>query len=229
MYRLLFVLFAVAVVAACSKHADPTDASNNQTTGANEPMTQTSESNDPYLWLEEVEGDKALAWVREQNERSLGELTDSALYQDNLAKATEVLTSDERIPYSSIRDGLVYNFWQDTTHVRGVWRRTTLASYQTDTPDWETVLDIDALSKTEDKNWVYKGVDCLRVSGRDHSLCLISLSDGGKDAVVVREFDLASKKFVADGFVTPEAKQGTAWIDADTLAIGTDWGGDGST
>ncbi|MCL4157101.1 UNVERIFIED_CONTAM: hypothetical protein GTU68_055691, partial [Idotea baltica] len=179
---------------------------------------------DPYLWLEEVEGEEALAWVTQQNERSLTELKAQPHYAKFEAAALEVATSNERIPYGSIRDGLVYNFWQDETNTRGLWRRTTLDSYATDTPAWETVLDFDKLSEAEEKNWVYKGADCFKPDGADRYLCMVSLSDGGKDAVIQREFDLKTKSFVEGGFVTIEAKQGTAWADPDTQLIATDWG-----
>ncbi len=186
-------------------------------------------SSDPYLWMEEVEGEEALAWVNSQNDRSLASITSYPAYDDNLAKALELATSNDRIPYGTIRDGMVYNFWQDETNTRGLWRRTPLESYKTSTPEWETVLDFDKLAADEDKNWVFKGSDCFKPQGSDKTLCFVSLSDGGKDAVINREFDLSTKAFVEGGFVTTEAKQGLAWIDQDTVLVGTDWGSDGST
>ncbi|MEQ3649870.1 prolyl oligopeptidase family serine peptidase [Hyphomonas sp.] len=180
---------------------------------------------DPYLWLEDVEGDAALGWVRGQNERSLAELQADPNYAAYEKAAVEALTSAERIPYGTIRDGMVYNFWQDDTHVRGLWRRTSLESYATGSPEWETVLDFDQLAEAEDRNWVYKGADCFRPKGSEAGYkCMVSLSNGGKDAVIRREFDLSTKQFVEDGFVTPEAKQGGAWASPDTLLIATDWG-----
>ena len=184
---------------------------------------------DPYLWLEEVEGEAALDWVRAQNERSLGQLEADARFAQLKSDALEIVNATDRIPYGSIRNGQVYNFWQDETNVRGLWRRTSLESYRSDAPEWETVLDFDALAKAEDKNWVFKGSNCLDIKGEAVTRCFISLSDGGKDAVVLREFDIVSKTFVEGGFVSPEAKQGAAWVDADTVLIATDWGGDGST
>ena len=184
---------------------------------------------DPHLWLEDVEGEAALAWVRQQNERSLLSIQKHPDHEANLAAAMDLATSQERIPYGAIRDGMVYNYWQDATNVRGLWRRTSLSSYQTREPDWETVLDVDQLSSTEGKNWVYKGVACLQRNGTKVTRCMLSLSDGGKDAVVNREFDLMTKAFVDDGFVTTEAKQQLAWIDQDTLLMATDWGNDGTT
>ena len=191
------------------------------------PSSQASDAaaQDPYLWLEDVEGDAALTWVRAQNERSLAELQADPNYAAFEAAATEALTSSERIPYGSIRDGMVYNFWQDDTHVRGLWRRTPLESYASDAPEWETILDFDKLAEEEDRNWVFKGADCFRPKGSDLPYkCMVSLSNGGKDAVIRREFDLSTKQFVEDGFVTPEAKQGGAWAGPDTLLIATDWG-----
>jgi prolyl oligopeptidase len=189
----------------------------------------TETSTDPYLWLEEVEGEDALAWVNAQNERSLTDITAHPSYESNLSKVMDLATSEDRIPYGSIRDGLVYNFWQDGTNTRGLWRRTTLESYETAEPEWETVLDFDKLAAAEDKNWVFKGSNCFKPKDAEKYLCMISLSDGGKDAVVNREFDLDTKSFVEGGFETTEAKQSVAWIDHDTVLVGTDWGGDGST
>lgn len=184
---------------------------------------------DPLLWMEEVEGETALAWVNAQNERSLAEIKALPVYDDNFAKAVDLATSTDRIPYGTVRDGLVYNFWQDETNVRGLWRRTSLESYKTDAPDWETVLDFDKLAADEDKNWVFKGSNCFKPDGAEKTLCFVALSDGGKDAVINREFDLDAKAFVEGGFQTAEAKQGLAWIDHDTVLVGTDWGGDGAT
>ena len=185
-----------------------------------------TEKTDPHLWLEEVEGDEALAWVRSQNERTLSDLQSDERYAGFESAALEVPTSKERIPYGTIRDGQVYNFWQDDDHVRGLWRTTTLASYSTDKPDWELLLDVDALAESEDKNWVFKGANVYKPKGTDRYLCLVSLSDGGKDAIIQREFDLDARSFAPDGFVTIEAKQAASWIDADTVLIATDWGPD---
>jgi len=182
----------------------------------------TSDATDPYLWLEEVEGDRALAWVNEQNTRSLGTLQSDPRYETLHQQALDIVQSRDRIPQPGLnRDGTVDNFWQDASHVRGIWRRTTLDSYATETPRWETILDVDALAQAEGANWVYKGSTCLPPEER---LCLISLSDGGKDAVTVREFDSETRTFVDGGFVLPESKGGVSWIDRDTLLIGRDFG-----
>jgi prolyl oligopeptidase len=199
-----------------------------------EEVKVTSDALDPksdaHLYLEEVEGTEALAWVRSQNERSLAVLEGDARYQGYYDAALKIATSAERIPYGSIRKGAVYNFWQDGTHERGLWRRTPLAEYSKASPKWETLLDIDALAKAEGANWVYKGVACLPPAQTE---CLLSLSDGGKDAVRVREYSIAKggadAGFVAGGFDIPEAKSSIEWQDKDTLLIATDWGGDAST
>jgi prolyl oligopeptidase len=193
---------------------------------ANPPIPEggfaTSDATDPYLWLEEVDGARAMEWVRAHNERSLGVLQGDPRYEPLHQAALAIVQSKDRIPAPGFNhDGTITNFWQDAEHVRGVWRKTTLDSYRTETPQWETVLDFDALAASEGKNWVYKGASCLPP---DERLCLVSLSDGGKDAVVVREFDSVSKTFVEGGFSLPESKGGASWIDADTLLISRDFG-----
>ena len=182
----------------------------------------TSDATDPYLWLEEVDGERAMAWVNEHNTRSLGVLQGDPRYEGLHDQALALVQARDRIPAPGFtHDGHIDNFWQDATHVRGIWRRTTIDSYRTDAPEWETILDLDALSAAEGKNWVYKGSSCLPPQER---LCLISLSDGGKDAVVVREFDSVTRTFVEGGFELPESKGGAFWIDADTLLIARDFG-----
>ncbi|MEM9018146.1 MAG: S9 family peptidase, partial [Verrucomicrobiota bacterium] len=188
------------------------------------PMNEPTESSDPHLWLEEVEGERALAWVRQQNDRSLSDLESDPEYNGLKEVALEILTSKERIPYGRLRDGQVYNFWQDDTHVRGLWRRTSMEEYRRENPEWETVLDFDALAEKEEKNWVFKGASVFHDPKSESYRCLVSLSDGGKDAVTSREFDLETREFVEGGFETPEAKQGAAWAGPDTLLIGTNWG-----
>ncbi len=176
---------------------------------------------DDFLWLEEVNGDRAMAWVREQNGRTQAVLEADPRYPTYRREALIILTAQDRTPVPRFRAGGVDNFWQDQTHVRGVWRRTLLESYASETPLWETVLDIDALAKTENANWIFKGADCL---APQETLCLVSLSDGGKDAVIVREFDAAKKAFVGGGFKLPEGKHRFAWLDKDTLLVATDFG-----
>jgi len=182
----------------------------------------TSDATDPYLWLEEIEGERAMAWVEAQNERSLGVLRGDPRFETLHQQALEIVEARDRIPGVGFNhDGSLTNFWQDATHVRGVWRTTTLDSYRTAEPEWETVLDLDALSAAEGKNWVWKGASCLPP---EETRCLINLSDGGKDAVTVREFDRATKTFVEGGFVLPESKGGASWVDQDTLLVSRDFG-----
>ena len=176
---------------------------------------------DPYLWLEEVEGERALEWVHARNKECFDELEADERYGKFLSQAEKILNAKDRIPYGSIRGKYVYNFWQDAEHVRGIMRRTTPESYRLAKPEWETVLDIDALAKAEDENWVYKGTTWL---APDYERCLIKLSRGGTDASVHREFDTLAKRLVEGGFALPEAKSGVTWLDRDTLLVGTDWG-----
>jgi len=186
------------------------------------PAASAAEAEDPYLWLEEVEGERAMAWVREHNAHSLGVLQSDPRYQGFYDQALAISQSRARIPSAGFnRDGTVDNFWQDADHVRGVWRRATLGSYRGADTVWETVLDIDALAAAEGANWVYKGVDCLQPQER---YCLVSLSDGGKDAVVIREYDTVERRWVEGGFALPESKGGATWIDRDTLLIARDFG-----
>jgi prolyl oligopeptidase len=184
------------------------------------PPDNAAMTDDPYLWLEEIEGERAIAWVREQNERSLGVLEGDERFAQLHADALAIANSSDRLPLGSIREGYLYNFWQDETHVRGIWRRSPLADYARGQPRWETLLDIDALATAENANWVFKGADCLEGSTR----CLISLSDGGRDASTWREYDIEARAFVDGGFVIPAAKSSVAWIDENTLLVGTDWG-----
>ena len=176
---------------------------------------------DPYLWMEEIEGTRALDWAKAQNARTLPVLQGDKRYADLEAKALAILNAKDRVPGVSFSgDGSLTNFWQDADHVRGLWRRTTLDSYRTAEPTWETILDIDALSKTENANWVFKGASCLPP---DETRCLVTLSNGGKDAVTVREFDTTTKAFVPGGFVLPEGKQNYSWLDKDTLLVAREW------
>jgi len=185
------------------------------------PATERTVSADPYLWLEEVEGARALAWAREQNARSLAELQGDPRFAKFEADARHILEAQDRIADPVLLGGRVYNFWQDDVHVRGLLRRSDWESYAAGEAKWETVLDVDALSAQDGKPWVTDMPDCLPP---EYPRCLVSLSNGGKDARIVREFDLEAKQFVAGGFVMPEAKHGTEWVDGDTLLVATDWG-----
>jgi prolyl oligopeptidase len=190
------------------------------TPAAEKPMSSPSED-DPYQWLEEVEGEKPLAWVRAQNERSLKILQADARYTDLEAKALAILEAKDRIPMPGFRADRVTNFWQDDKNVRGLMRRTTLDGYLRKDIPWETMLDLDALAKAENANWVFKGSTCLEPQ---ETRCLIQLSDGGKDAVEIREFDTNKKAFVENGFRLPAGKQQVDWLDENTLYVGRDWG-----
>jgi len=178
-------------------------------------------SDDPFTWLEEIRGERALAWARTENARTLGDLQSDPRYQAYYDRALQILQARDRIPAVTFRPDGLYNFWQDAEHVQGILRRTTLESYRTDNPQWETVLDVDALARAEGKTWVYQGIQCLPPEER---YCLVSLSDGGRDANVVREFDLRERRFVEGGFNLPEGKQDVTWEDADTILVGREWG-----
>jgi prolyl oligopeptidase len=180
-----------------------------------------STSTDPYLWLEDVQGDKALSWVRERNAVSTSLLQARPEFSDNRAKVLEVLNNRDQIPGVTRRGNFFYNFWRDAKNPRGLWRRTTLDEYRKTKPQWEVLLDLDALGKTENENWVWAGSNCL---APDYNRCLISLSRGGADAKVTREFDIAKRAFISDGFNLPEAKSQLDWVDIDTLYVGTDFG-----
>jgi prolyl oligopeptidase len=180
-----------------------------------------AQESDPHLALEVVESPESLAWVKAQNDKTLPILSGDPRFAGLQAQALTILSAKDRIAAPTFIGQDVFNFWQDETHVRGVWRRTTLASYKTATPAWETVLDLDALAKAEGKNWIWKGADCRP---KTHDRCLLNLSNGGKDAVTVREFDLTTKSFVDGGFNLPEGKQNTEWLDPDTLIMTRDWG-----
>ncbi|ALJ07512.1 prolyl oligopeptidase family serine peptidase [Brevundimonas sp. DS20] len=212
---------SAAVLAALLASTSLTSVSMAQT-APSAPAFATSEASDPYVWLEEVEGERAMEWVKAHNAHSLGVLQGDPRYETLHQQALEIVQSRDRIPAPGFtHDGHIDNFWQDAQHVRGVWRRTTLDSYKTAEPQWETVLDIDALAEAESANWVYKGSTCL---APDERYCLISLSNGGKDAVTMREFDSVTRSFVEGGIYLPESKGGASWINKDTLLVARDFG-----
>jgi prolyl oligopeptidase len=175
---------------------------------------------DPYIWLEQVSSPQAMAWVERHNEVTTNRLEADPRYARNYAEALEIAGAKDRIPRPEFVHNDIYNFWQDREHLRGIWRKTTLADYTLPEPHWTTVLDIDALNKAEGKSWVFKGAEILKP---DETRCMIHLSDGGEDAVVAREFDLATGKFVEGGFTLPRGKHRIGWDDKDTLLIATDW------
>ncbi|HEY2345077.1 MAG TPA: prolyl oligopeptidase family serine peptidase [Xanthomonadaceae bacterium] len=182
------------------------------------PATATD---DPYLWLEDIHGQKSIEWVKAQSAITAKQFMSSPGFATARARILEVLDSDARIPYVERRGDHLYNFWQDKTNPRGVWRRTTLDEYRKAEPAWDVLIDLDALNKAENAHWVFKGADCLKPK---FDRCLVSLSPGGGDAIEVREFDLPSRSFVKDGFRIPVAKTETGWIDEDTIYVGTDFG-----
>ncbi|MBO9875162.1 MULTISPECIES: prolyl oligopeptidase family serine peptidase [Xanthomonas] len=182
---------------------------------------ETAMPQDPYAWLEDVTGTKALDWVKAQNAKTEARLAETPAFKAREAGIREVLDSDAKIPAVQKIGPYYYNLWKDRAHERGLWRRTTLDEYRKPEPKWETVLDLDALNKAEGENWVWHGANCLRP---EYRRCLIALSRGGADADVTREFDLSSKQWIKDGFFRPEAKGGLSWIDADTVYLYTDFG-----
>jgi prolyl oligopeptidase len=176
---------------------------------------------DPYIWLEQVNSPRALAWVKAEDARSLKVLQADPHYAGFYAQSLALAEAKDRIPVPEFTGEQITNLWQDSAHVQGIWRSTSLAGYEKAAPPWHTVLDLDALSKTENHHWVWDGADCLPPAETD---CLISLSDGGEDAVTTREFSLPAGSFIKTGFEIPRAKQTVDWETQDSLIIGTDWG-----
>lgn len=179
------------------------------------------EPRDEHLMLEEVLGEQALAWVRGRNASTEAVLQVDPRFEPIRRELREVLDARDRIPMVWRRGEHLYNFWQDARNPRGLWRRTTMAEYRKAEPAWEVLLDLDVLGRAEGQSWVWQGSQCLPVP---HTRCLLRLSPGGSDTSVVREFDLEQRAFVKDGFSLPAAKSRVAWVDADTLAVGTDTG-----
>ncbi len=213
----LLVLF---VGTACTLSAPKVDIQGKQEAEGETSMTETAQQ-DPYLWLEEIESERALAWVGKRNANSLAALESDPRFEGFKKRNLEVLTADDRIPYGRYNGRHVYNFWQDEEHVRGILRRTSLSSYRRENPSWETVLDLDELAAQEGENWVYKGMISLAPR---HERAMLHLSRGGKDATVEREFDLEKKEFIPTGFRLPEAKSDLDFISQNQLLVGTDFG-----
>ena len=187
---------------------------------ATAPAAAFAQPADPFIWLEDIDSPRAMAWVEAQNAKTLARLEGDARYPTFLGEGRAIFTATDRIPKPDFRAGGVDNFWQDATNTHGVWRHTTLASYRSAAPTWDVVLDVDRLAKDEGRNWFWKGATCLKP---DETLCLVRLSNGGGDAVELREFDTATKTFVEGGFRSPEGKQGAEWIDRDTLVAWREW------
>ncbi len=193
-----------------------------QAMGASEVETSKKPAavEDPYQWLEDVHGEKQLAWVKDQNAVSHAALANDPSYKPYYDSVLATLDATDRIPFGTLNHGYVFNFWQDAAHAKGVWRRTAIADYARPEPKWETLLDLDKLAADEKENWVFKGADCTPSLDR----CLVMLSRGGGDAVVVREFDLKTKAFLKDGFTLPEAKSDVSYVDENHILFGTDFG-----
>jgi prolyl oligopeptidase len=184
-------------------------------------MDSIASAADPYLWLEEREGERALEWVRSHDTATLSEICADSNFERFRGEVLAIVNAKDKIPYVSLKGPHVYNFWQDAEHVRGILRRTTREDYANPQPSWDVVLDIDSLNRAEGKSWVFHGIQMLPP---DYRLGLVELSDGGKDATVVREFDLVARSFVSGGFQLPEAKSTVSWYDENTLVVGTDFG-----
>lgn len=184
--------------------------------------TVDAPDDDPYIWLEDIDGEASLAWVETQNARTLSRYAQPGFVSDRDTLAA-IFDRPDNIPYVARRGGLLYNFWRDAEHVRGLWRRTTLASFQEDAPEWEVLLDLDAFATAEGEDWIWAGASTLPPA---HDRAMLRLSRGGSDACVLREFDLVGKCFVDGGFVLPEAKGYAQWLDADTLLLSSTYGGE---
>ncbi|MCI0540957.1 MAG: hypothetical protein L0Z50_37630 [Verrucomicrobiales bacterium] len=213
-YRWICLASLVACVAAGS--AQPAKTALPQPA-----VPATDSASDDHIWLEDVTGEKALGWVRERNSESMKELAESPGFASLKTDLRAILDSRARIPYVSKRGPFYYNFWRDAKNPKGLWRRTTFEEYRKPEPKWDIVIDLDALAKEENENWVWRGAQILKP---DYQRCLISLSRGGADASVTREFDLETRSFVAGGFFLPEAKGRMSWIDADHAYVSTDFG-----
>jgi len=179
-----------------------------------------ADSTDPYIWLEDMHGARAMEWVKAENAKTTAVLEKDPRWESIYNAALAMAQAQDRLPYVSYIGGELYNFWRDSVHVRGIWRKTSLESYRTASPKWTTVLDLDAVAKTENANWVFHGYTCQQPAEKR---CLISLSDGGEDASTDREFDLVSRSFVKDGFSLPKGKQRIAWTSQDTILVSREW------
>jgi len=209
-HLIIFTLvIALALSLACKKAEEPVKT-----------------ADDPFLWLEEVEGQRALDWVRAENDRSLQRLTEDPRFKTLYEEGLEDLTRTDRLPGVTIIGEHTYDLLQDAEHVRGLWRRTPLKSFLSGEPEWESVLDLDELAERDKQSWVFRGAVSVYP---DNDLCMLKLSPGGSDAGVWREFDLKSKGFVADGFQLPEAKSSVTWKDRDTLLVQAAFDAEGST
>ena len=207
----LVVLFAAGAAAAQTAPASAAAPSS----------PSAADSADPYVWLEKVDSPEAMSWVRAENAKSLSVLEADPRFAAFDEQALAIAQSNDRIPFGHQVDGKVWNFWQDAGHVRGIWRMTSPKDYDAGgAPAWKTVLDLDTVAAAEHANWVWEGAQC---EARHENMCLLSLSDGGEDAVTVREFDLRKGRFVSGGFVLPKSKQSSAWESPDMLVVAREW------
>ena len=181
---------------------------------------------DNYLWLEEVEGQQALDWVKQQNQRSQAELEQIPVFKPFQEAILSCLENDQKIPFGTRRGAEYFNFWQDKDQVKGVWRKTQFADFVAGDAKWQTLLDIDALNRQEQTNWVLGGIDVL---APDNQKALIKLSPGGSDAGVIREFDLTTNEFVPQGFTLAEAKNSVVWVNEQQILVATDFAKDSLT
>jgi prolyl oligopeptidase len=206
--------FALAVIVAAAA------AGCGQQTERGSTAHNMSPSEDPFLWLEDAHGEKSMDWVKQQNAKTLSVLAAGADYRNDYDALLAVLDATDRIPFATLDHRQAFNFWQDGQHPKGIWRRTDISDYVKSEPRWSILIDLDDLASEEHENWVWKGAVCAPSATR----CLIQLSRGGGDAIVVREFDLASRKFLTDGFSLPEAKSNVAYVNDDAVVFGTDFG-----
>lgn len=226
--RSSLVLLFLLGVSACGGPATPAVPADDHTYPplppvASAPATAAprAPSNEDFLYLEDVNGEKALAFARAHNAVSEKALTEDPNFRALEARLFAIYSSKARIPAPRMANETLRNFWTDSEHPRGLWRQTTLADYKKTKPTWTTVLDVDALGKAESQSYVYHGGSCLPPL---RTRCLVKLSKGGGDADIVREFDVTKKAFVTDGFVLPEAKSRIAWKDENTVFVATDFG-----
>jgi prolyl oligopeptidase len=219
---LLTVLVTTAFLFSCSDDKTSKQDSNGTLESAESAAVQEVAP----LWLEEVEGEQALSKVNAWNEKTLDKLMADKRFEKYKNEALNIVNATDKIAYGNYYNGYVYNYWQTADQVRGVLRRTSLEQYESDNTEWETVFDLDKLAKEANKNWVYKGLTC---HDELHDMCMVYLSDGGKDATEAKEWSHKTKSFVEDGFYIPEAKSNISWLDKDTLIVGTDWGQDSLT
>jgi prolyl oligopeptidase len=182
--------------------------------------TIAAPDDDPHRWLEEIEGERALDFVGRQNAMTLEKFGDAGFARDRDILAA-IFDRPDNIPYVTRRGGFLYNLWKDADNPRGIWRRTTLDEFRKPNPNWETLLDLDRLAAAEGEDWI---LNSIQMPPANHPRAILSLSRGGSDAATLREFDIGTKTFVANGFVLPEAKGGAEWLDADTLLLSSAYG-----